>query len=138
VCFNIKVGQEKYTTFMARYTFKPIEVDGVLWTGDEHQTEDSEWLAEAIADGTVIVHDEEPPGVSLNVMTPLGWRSVSRGDYVYRNVESGTLYVSTAGKFNELFVKVKLVDSIAPDSMLIVGCVPPKEIPSTYGGGGDW
>jgi hypothetical protein len=135
VCFNIKVGQEKYTTLMTRYTVKPIEVDGVLWTGDEHQTEDPEWLVEAIADGTVIVYGEGEVEVSLHVMTPLGWRPVSRGDYVYRNVESGTLYVSTADKFNEFFVK--LVDPIVPDSILIVGCVPPSEIPSAYGGG-DW
>ncbi len=122
---------------MTRYTARPIEVDGVLWTGDEHQTEDPKWLVEAIANGSARVYNEGTPGVTLGIKTPSGWRPASRGDYVYRNVESGALYVSTAGKFNEFFVKV--VDSIAPDCIVTVECVSPSEvsIPSTYGRG-DW
>ncbi len=44
---------------MPYFRKKPVVIEAVQWTGDEHQTEDPRWLSEAIEQRKVFLNNLE-------------------------------------------------------------------------------
>lgn len=75
---------------MSKYRKKPVVIDAFLWTGDENQTEDPEWIIEGIKAGSVWFYTEER-GTFMQIRTLEGVMQASPGDYIIRGV-AGEIY----------------------------------------------
>ncbi len=68
-----------------RYVTKQHEIEAFKWTGDEHQTEDPEWIVQAIKSGLVSFTKPTNDGaiymrVGDENHKPMQW--AERGDYI--------------------------------------------------------
>ena len=79
-----------------KYKSKPIIVDAFLWTGGPDQTEDPEWICEAIRDGTATISG------SLMVFDNPDFHDdpAEFGDWIIRT-EDGHIFSMTQGEFEE-------------------------------------
>lgn len=63
---------------------RPVEVEAFQWTGNEKQTEDPEWIQEALKKGHAVVmrgyEGNEPP--LLLIRTPEGVMQAKPGAYI--------------------------------------------------------
>lgn len=76
---------------MGYYRKKPVVIEAVQWTGDEHQLEDPDWICKAIADGNVVFDSAGSEDVKLVVRTLEGDMVADRGDWIIRGV-AGEIY----------------------------------------------
>lgn len=74
---------------MAKYRKKPVVIDAFRWTGGPDQTEDPEWIVEAIKDGKVTVTNYV--STQMHIETLEGVMTAKLGDYVIRGI-SGEIY----------------------------------------------
>lgn len=74
---------------MAKFRKKPAVIDAFLWTGGPDQTEDPEWIVEAIKDGKV--HFAVIGGPAMFIETLEGQMKASSGDWIIRGVK-GEIY----------------------------------------------
>lgn len=82
---------------MGLYRKKPVVVEAVRWTGGPDQTEDPEWLVEAIEAGNVWF------GVDCMLVWTLdGVRKARVGDYIIRGV-AGELYPCKPNIFEQTY-----------------------------------
>mgnify|MGYP003393791325 CR=1 FL=1 len=71
---------------MAKYRKKPIIVEAFRWTGGPDQTEDPEWIVEAIKSGVAYFEDMHFEDFRFRIKTLEGEMTVSPGDYVIKGV----------------------------------------------------
>ena len=76
---------------MAQYRKKPVVIDAFRWTGGEDQTEDPEWICEALCTGRVRFERAGTPDVALLIDTLEVTLRANRGDWIIRGVK-GELY----------------------------------------------
>ncbi|MBA3829872.1 MAG: hypothetical protein H0X33_13110 [Taibaiella sp.] len=65
-----------------KYKEKPPTIEAFQWTGGEDQTEDPEWVVEAIKRGQIRFKNEGMPGVFMVIDTYAGELNVLPGDYI--------------------------------------------------------
>lgn len=71
---------------MAKYKKLPAVIDAFKWTGDENQTEDPEWIIDAIEAGDVyIIYPQMFIGTLEGVM------AANVGDYIIKGTQ-GEIY----------------------------------------------
>lgn len=76
---------------MAFYRKKPVVIEAFKWTGGPDQTEDPEWVCDAIRAGDVRFKHEGTPEVVLLIDTLEGTHIANQGDWIIRGVK-GELY----------------------------------------------
>ena len=94
---------------MSKYRKKPVVIESFKWTADIHQTEDPEWIIEAIRRGEVYFVDEQTPNVKLAIRTLEGTMTADRGDWIIRGVK-GEIYPRKPDIFEKTY---ELVDEDA-------------------------
>ena len=70
-----------------KYQNRPIKIEAFQWTGGPDQTEDPEWICEAIKSGTVVIR--KSPSGTLYMSLP-GLKEADLGDYIIRRAD-GTI-----------------------------------------------
>ena len=67
-----------------KYRKRPTEVEAFRWTGDETQTEDPEWIVEALREGRARLEGAGTAEVRMWLRTsnPLWERTARPGDYI--------------------------------------------------------
>lgn len=93
-----------------KYRKKPVVIDAFKWTGDQNQTEDPEWVIEALKDGTVFIplvdwaiEKYGKPIMEINTLE--GVMIASQGDYIIQGVQ-GELYPCKPDIFELTYEKV--------------------------------
>lgn len=81
-----------------KYKTKPIEIEAFRWTGDMDQTEDPEWICEALKSGVVSI---ENFGGSLCMSLP-NEDGALIGDYIIRHAD-GDITGMDAQEFQETY-----------------------------------
>lgn len=76
---------------MAKYRKKPVVVEAFRWTGGPDQTEDPEWICDAMRAGSVRLEQSGTPGVAMMIETLEGTHRANKGDWIIRGVK-GELY----------------------------------------------
>lgn len=74
-----------------KYKKKPIIIEAFRWTGDQNQTEDPEWIIEAIKQGIVQFKNSGTPDCFMTLVTPVGIMTASKGDYIIKGIK-GEIY----------------------------------------------
>lgn len=74
-----------------RYRKKPVVIEAFQWTGDQNQTEDPEWIIEAIKRGDVWFINQRTPDCCMVIKTLEGNHLASSGDWIIKGVR-GELY----------------------------------------------
>lgn len=77
---------------MAKYRKKPVVVEAFKWTGGPDQTEDPEWIVQAIERGAVLIHGHgDAPlgqtGLHLHIQTLVGELTANVGDYIIQGIK---------------------------------------------------
>lgn len=85
-----------------KYRKKPVEVEAFKLTGGIDQTEDPEWIEEAIKDGVVSFREEGSPKVHMLIDTLEGVMTAQVGDYIIKGVH-GELYPCKPDIFEETY-----------------------------------
>lgn len=76
---------------MAQFRKKPVVVDAFKWTGGPDQTEDPEWIVDALEDGRVSFGTNNRGRAALCIRTLEGVMAADVGDWVIKGVK-GELY----------------------------------------------
>lgn len=77
---------------MAKYRKKPVIIEAFQWTGGPDQTEDPEWIVEALRARTAWVENNGPHGrITLKIKTLEGTMTAFQGDWIIQGVK-GELY----------------------------------------------
>lgn len=76
---------------MALYRKKPVMVEAFEWTGTADQTEDPEWIVEAIKNRTVFFGVRSDGGFDMIIETLEGAMRAVAGDFIIKGVK-GELY----------------------------------------------
>ena len=71
---------------MGMYRKKPVVIEAFRWTGDYDQTEDLEWIVEAIQIGRVRIEK-----TMMLIDTLEGTHQANRGDWIIKGIK-GELY----------------------------------------------
>jgi len=88
---------------MALYRKKPDLFEAFQWTGGPDQTEDPEWIVDAIKAGTVYCQGGDTP--HLTIGSPAGCGSVHVGDYIIKGI-NGDLYPIQRESFEAFYEAV--------------------------------
>lgn len=91
---------------MTKYRKKPIVVDAFQWTGDENQTEDPEWIIDAIKAGVVKIAKMNDQNIIISIKTLEGVMAAHPGDYIIRGA-AGEIYPCKADIFVETYESVQ-------------------------------
>ena len=89
-----------------KYRKKPVEVEAFRWTGGIDQTEDQEWIAEAIKDGRVVITSDNYNTPYMVIQTLEGSHIAQPGDYIIKGV-AGELYPCKPGIFEQTYEVAK-------------------------------
>lgn len=89
---------------MVEYRKKPVVIEAFKWTGGQDQTEDPEWIVEAIESGTVEIISENG-SLSMFIYTLEGTMRADAGDYVIKGVK-GELYPCKPDIFEQTYEEV--------------------------------
>ena len=76
---------------MTKYRKKPVVIEAFRWTGVPDQTEDPQWIVDAIKSGSVRFQDAGTANVALLIDTLEGTHRADRGDFIIQGVK-GELY----------------------------------------------
>lgn len=74
-----------------KYKKKPVVIEAFKWTGDCEQTEDPNWIIDAVKEGRVYVKLTPNNEICLAIETLEGVMVALRGDYIIQGVK-GELY----------------------------------------------
>lgn len=96
---------------MGKYQKKPVVIEAFQWFGDERQTEDPEWIVEAIKNGDAEItykdaYREVHDKLILNIFTLEGMMTAKQGDYIIKGVH-GELYPCKPDIFKETYEEFK-------------------------------
>lgn len=84
---------------MTKYRKKPVVVDAFQWTGDKNQTEDPEWIIEAISKGDVFFYNKQ-----MEIKALEGQMTAKQGDYIIKGVK-GEFYPCKPDIFHKTYEK---------------------------------
>ena len=87
---------------MARFRKKPVVIEAFKWTADVTQTEDPDWIIEALKDGSVEIVNDGTRNVQLAISTLEGTMIASRGDYIIKGVQ-GEIYPCKPDIFEQTY-----------------------------------
>ena len=78
---------------MSEFKKKPVIIEAFLWTKRPDQTEDPEWIVEAIKKDEVRIEESltAAGGIQMHIKTLEGTMTASVGDYIIKGVK-GELY----------------------------------------------
>lgn len=76
---------------MSIFIKKPVKIEAFKWTGGPDQTEDPEWIINAINNGSVRFENRGSKNVTLLIETLEGTHTANRGDYIIKGIK-GELY----------------------------------------------
>ena len=76
---------------MGQFRKKPVVIEAFMWTGDQNQTEDPEWIVRAIKEGQVWFAHAGSDHCKMFINTLEGVHEASLGDYIIQGVK-GELY----------------------------------------------
>ncbi|MEG0380555.1 MAG: hypothetical protein RR603_02515 [Kurthia sp.] len=94
---------------MTKYRKKPVVIEAFRWTGGHDQTEDPEWINEAIGNNIVRIklaknpHNEKPV---MSIRTLEGVMTAQPGDFIIRGVQ-GEIYPCKPDIFEQTYEKVE-------------------------------
>ena len=84
------------------YRKKPVVIEAFKWTGDENQTEDPEWIINAIRASKVRI-DYNP--LSMKIVTLEGIMTATPGDFIIKGVQ-GEFYPCKPDIFEKTYEEV--------------------------------
>ena len=84
---------------------KPVVINAFKWTGGPDQTEDPEWIVDAIKAGSVRFVNGGTPTVYMLIDTLEGTHKANQGDYVIQGIK-GELYPCKPDIFEATYEKV--------------------------------
>ena len=87
---------------MGTYRKKPVVIEAFKWTGDENQTEDPEWIINAIRASKVRI-DYNP--LSMKIITLEGTMTAIPGDFIIKGVQ-GEFYPCKPDIFEKTYEEV--------------------------------
>lgn len=93
---------------MGFYRKKPIVIEAFKWTGDEHQTEDPDWMCDALREKRAWFNNIGTEEVTLEIETLEGNHKANRGDWIIKGVK-GELYPCKDDIFRMTYGKVNRV-----------------------------
>lgn len=73
---------------MPKYRKKPVVIEAIKWTGDEHQEDNPVWILEAFRKGDAWFSDD---GEHMMIKTLEGDHRANKGDYIIQGIK-GELY----------------------------------------------
>ena len=76
---------------MSTFVKRPVVIEAFQWTGGALQTEDPEWIVDAIKSGLAYFEDMHFQDIRFRIKTPEGEMTVSPNDYIIRGVK-GEIY----------------------------------------------
>lgn len=85
-----------------KYRKKPVEIEAFKWTGGIDQTEDPEWIVEAIKDGVASFRGQGTTKVHMLIETLEGVMTAQVGDYIIKGVH-GEFYPCKPDIFEETY-----------------------------------
>lgn len=85
---------------MSIYRKKPVEIEAFKWTGDREQTEDPDWIIDAIKKGIVTFYAD-----GMYIETLEGTHRADKGDYIIKGVK-GELYPYKSDIFEMTYEEV--------------------------------
>ena len=91
-----------------KFRKKPVVIDAFQWTGGQEQTEDPEWIVDALNNGKAIIRRDDPyvpNGLSMHISTPEGDMMAVPGDYIIRGIK-GELYPCKPDIFKATYEEV--------------------------------
>jgi len=88
-----------------KYRKKPVVIEAFKWTGDVNQTEDPEWIVDAIKKGDVGFRNEGTEEVEMFIDTLEGRMTAIRGDYIIKGIK-GEIYSCKPDIFEATYEKV--------------------------------
>ena len=97
--------QENKGDNMGKFRKKPVVIEAFQWTGDEHQTEDPEWICEMLRNGQAFFINGGTPTVTLVITTLEGKMTANLGDWIIQGVK-GEVYPCKADIFEATYEKV--------------------------------
>lgn len=89
---------------MTKYRKKPVVIEAFKWMGGHDQTEDPEWIVEAIKEGEVWFIGSGSERVALQIETLEGVMTANRGDYIIRGIQ-GEIYPCKPDIFEATYEK---------------------------------
>jgi hypothetical protein len=90
---------------MSKWRKKPIVIEAFKWTGGPDQTEEPDWIVDALRDNMVIIN-RPPLHFSMSIITLEGIMSADSGDYIIKGVQ-GELYPCKPDIFKATYEKVE-------------------------------
>jgi hypothetical protein len=90
---------------MSRYRKKPVEIDAFRWTGGPDQTEDPEWICDALRSGDVRFADPGTPECTMLIETLEGTMTARMGDWIIRGTQ-GEIYPCKPKIFEQIYEAV--------------------------------
>lgn len=83
---------------MSKFLTRQKEVDAFRWTGDHDQTEDPQWIIDAITAGTVKLRNRGTADIIMEIQTPGGVFVAHRGNWIVLHPD-GEIYPYTEEVF---------------------------------------
>lgn len=117
-----------------KYRKKPVVIDAFKWTGDQTQTEDPEWIIEAMKKGDVQITTGEE-GCKMHIKTIDGTMTADLGCYIIRGIHGEIypckpeIFEATYSEEKEVVVK-GLIATVFPSTECTVVVEPDQD----YGG----
>lgn len=74
-----------------KYRKKPVVIEAFQWTADKYQTEDPQWIVDAIEKGEVWFNSISPCNLNMEIKTLEGNHIANIGDYIIKGVK-GEIY----------------------------------------------
>ena len=88
-----------------RYRKKPVVIEAFRWTGDATQTEDPEWIADAIKKEIIWFNNLGTHEVNMEIATLEGVMRANKGDYIIKGV-NGEIYPCKPNIFEATYERV--------------------------------
>lgn len=89
---------------MGKFRKKPVVIEAFLWTGDQYQQEDPDWIIAAMNDGTARIVNT--PTLKMEIDTLGGTHTASPGDWIIQGVK-GELYPCKPDIFDMTYEAVR-------------------------------
>ena len=96
---------------MSKWKKKPIVIEAFCWTGDDKQTEDPQWIIDAINSCTVRFENAGTTEVTMMIDTLEGTHRANRGDYIIQGIQ-GELYPCKPDIFLATYESVDITPSL--------------------------
>lgn len=89
-----------------KYRKKPVIIEAFRWTGGPDQTEDPDWICDAMRSGSVRFDNPGTPEVTLLIDTLEGTHRANQGDYIIQGIK-GELHPCKPDIFEATYEQVE-------------------------------